>query len=53
MFPQIMTGEFWISTDFQMTKDMAAVRSEFIRTQARPQLPGPARDAIAALAQET
>jgi len=52
MFPQIMAGDFWISTDFQMTKDIAAVRGEFIRSQARPELPGPVRDAIATLAKD-
>jgi short-subunit dehydrogenase len=46
MFKQIEAREFWISTDFSVTKATADGRAEFLRTQARPQLPGPVRDTL-------
>lgn len=43
---QVMNREFWVSTDLDMTKSTAEARAEFLRRQARPELPPAMREAL-------
>lgn len=38
IFEQIAAGEFWVSTQPEMTRDMIAARVAFLSAQARPEL---------------
>jgi NAD(P)-dependent dehydrogenase (short-subunit alcohol dehydrogenase family) len=43
---QVMNREFWVSTDLAMTRLTAEARAEFLRRQARPELPPAMREAL-------
>jgi NAD(P)-dependent dehydrogenase (short-subunit alcohol dehydrogenase family) len=43
---QVVDGSFWVSTDHEMTQVTAEARAEYLRRQARPQLPVFMRDAL-------
>jgi NAD(P)-dependent dehydrogenase (short-subunit alcohol dehydrogenase family) len=43
---QVMDRSFWVSTDHEMTRATAEARADYLRRQARPQLPDLMRDAL-------